>query len=87
VPEARAPARLIYWNIEGKGVNGIPDTIVGKYPSGIRRHHSRSQARGEGTDRATAWKRIEELRAAGQDADWYDSYERFAELIGYDLSL
>jgi hypothetical protein len=32
-------------------------------------------------------KRIRELRESGQDADWYDSYERFAELIGYDLSL
>lgn len=77
---------LIFWNIEGKGVNGIPDTICGKYPkgSGIIILEAKRQGK-QPTEQQQ--KRIEQLREAGQDADWYDSHERFAELIGYDLSL
>lgn len=78
--------KLIYWNIEGKGVNGIPDTIVGKYPrgSGVIILEAKREGK-EPTEQQE--KRIRELRESGQDADWYDSYERFCELIGYDLSL
>lgn len=78
--------RLIYWNIEGKGVNGIPDTIVGKYPrgSGVIILEAKREGK-EPTEQQE--KRIRELRESGQDADWYGSYERFCELIGYDLDL
>jgi hypothetical protein len=78
--------KLIYWNIEGKGVNGVPDTIVGKYPrgSGVIILEAKREGK-EPTEQQE--KRIRELRESGQDADWYDSYERFCELIGYDLSL
>lgn len=77
---------LIYWNIEGKGINGIPDTVCGKYPkgSGIIILEAKREGK-EPTEQQE--KRIRELRESGQDADWYDSYERFAELIGYDLDL
>lgn len=77
---------LIYWNIEGKGINGIPDTICGKYPkgSGIKILEAKREGK-EPTEQQE--KRITELRDSGQDADWYDSYERFAELIGYELDL
>jgi hypothetical protein len=77
---------LLYWHIEGKGVNGVPDTICGKYPkgSGVIILEAKREGK-EPTEQQE--KRIRELRESGQDADWYDSYERFAELIGYDLSL
>jgi hypothetical protein len=77
---------VIYWNIEGKGVNGIPDTICGKYPkgSGIIILEAKREGK-EPTEQQD--KRIRELRESGQDVDWYDSFERFAELIGYELDL
>jgi hypothetical protein len=77
---------LLYWNIEGKGVNGIPDTICGKYPkgSGVIILEAKREGK-EPTEQQE--KRIRELRECGQPADWYDSYERFAELIGYDTDL
>lgn len=77
---------LLYWNIEGKGVNGIPDTICGKYPRGSGIIILEAKREGK-VPTEQQEKRIGELRDSGQDADWYDSYERFAELIGYDLSL
>lgn len=75
---------LIFWNIEGKGIGGIPDTICGKYGGGMvfleaKRRGQRPTEQQE--------KRIAELVAAGQDAGWYDTYERFCELIGYELDL
>lgn len=77
---------LLFWNIEGKGVNGIPDTICGKYPkgSGIIILEAKRQGK-EPTEQQH--KRIEQLREHGQGADWYDSFERFAALIGYELDL
>lgn len=83
---ARDKLGLIYWNIEGKGVNGIPDTICGKYPRGSGVIILEAKAEGkEPTEQQE--KRIRELRESGQEADWYDTFERFAELIGYDLNL
>lgn len=77
---------LPFWNIEGKGIGGIPDTLVGKYPLGSGMMIL--EAKREGKEPAEQqWKRIEEIRAAGGEADWYDTYERFCELIGYDPDL
>lgn len=77
---------LIYWNIEGKGINGIPDTICGKYPKGSGVIILEAKREGKEPTEQQA-RRIRELREHGQEADWYDNFERFAELIGYDLSL
>ncbi len=77
---------LIFWNIEGKGIGGIPDTIVGKYPKGSGVIILEAKRLGKKPFEQQE-KRIAELRASGQDADWYDNYERFAELIGYELDL
>lgn len=77
---------LLWANIEGKGFNGMPDTMVGKYPpgSGIIILEAKREGK-EPTEQQ--YKRIDEIREAGGEADWYDSYERFAELIGYELDL
>jgi hypothetical protein len=77
---------LLFWNIEGKGVNGVPDTLCGKYPkgSGIIILEAKREGK-EPTEQQH--KRIAELRESGQDADWYDTHERFCELIGYELDL
>ena len=77
---------LIFWNIEGKGINGIPDTLCGKYPKGSGTIILEAKREGkEPTEQQD--KRIREIREAGGEADWYDSFERFCELIGYDPDL
>jgi hypothetical protein len=77
---------LIFWNIEGKGIGGIPDTICGKYPHGSGVIILEAKRAGKKPFEQQQ-KRIDELNASGQEAGWYDSYERFAELIGYELDL
>lgn len=90
---ARDKLKLFWANVEGKGFNGFPDTEVGKYPAGSGIIHLEAKADTTLTqERFEAkypqqWRRIQEIRAAGGEADWYCTYERFCELIGYDLSL
>jgi hypothetical protein len=91
---ARDKLKLFWANVEGKGFNGFPDTEVGKYPRGSGIFHLEAKRADkvctqEDFERLypQQWKRIREIRAAGGEADWYNSFERFCELIGYDLSL
>jgi hypothetical protein len=85
----------LFWaNVEGKGFNGFPDTAVGKYPKGSGIIILEAKRPGLVTDQADferryeqQWKRIREIREAGGEADWYDTYEGFCEKIGYDLDL
>jgi hypothetical protein len=77
---------LLWWNIEGKSCNGVPDTLVGLYPKGRGTVLIEFKRPGkEPTEQQ--WKRIAEARAAGHRAEWCDSYERFAEIICYELDL
>lgn len=83
---ARDKLKLLWANVEGKGFNGFPDTVVGKYPAGAGVIILEAKREGkEPTEQQ--YKRIAELRAAGAEADWYDTFERFCELIGYDPEL
>lgn len=77
---------LPFWNIEGKGIGGIPDTIVGKYPKGSGIIILEAKRYGKEPSEQQ-YKRIFELNEAGQDAAWYDSFETFCERIGYDPEL
>lgn len=77
---------LLFANVEGKSFNGWPDTECGKYPKGrgiVKIEFKRPGK--EPTEQQ--WKRINEIREAGGEADWADSVERYCELIGYDLDL
>jgi hypothetical protein len=77
----------LFWaNVEGKGFNGLPDTMVGLYPAG-RGIIILEAKRPTKEPTEQQWKRINEIRAAGGLADWYDNFERFCELIGYDPDL
>ncbi len=83
---ARDTLKLLWGNVEGKSFNGLPDTIVGKYPAGSGVIFLEAKREGkEPTEQQ--WKRIHEIRDAGGEADWYDNFERFCELIGYDPDL
>lgn len=89
--ECRKIARrhgLPFWNVEGKGIKGIPDTYVGKYPLGSGVMLLEAKRPGVHLDINDPLdqqaKRIREIRAAGGEADWYNSVERFRQLIGLD---
>jgi hypothetical protein len=91
---ARDKLKLFWANVEGKGFNGFPDTEVGKYPPGSGLIHLEAKRADKVCTQADferlyaqQWKRIQEIRAAGGEADWYNSVERFCELIGYDPDL
>lgn len=91
---ARDKLKLFWANIEGKAIKGIPDTMVGKYPKGSGVIHLEAKrpdkvCTQEDFERLypTQWRRILEIRANGGEADWYNSMERFCELIGYDPDL
>src|SRR4051794_32124802 len=79
---------LPFWNIEGKQIKGIPDTLVGKHPLGSGMIVLEAKRPGvelninDPLDQQA--KRIREIRAAGGQADWYNSIERFRQLIGLD---
>jgi hypothetical protein len=83
---ARDKLGLLWGNVEGKGYNGLPDTLVGKYPKGSGIIILEAKRLGKEPSEQQ-WKRIREIREAGGEADWYDTFERFCELIGYDLDL
>ena len=77
---------LMFRNVEGKGFKGWPDTACGKYPKGSGTIHIEFKRPGKEPEEQQ-WARINEIRDNGGEADWADSYERYCELIGYDLSL
>lgn len=94
-PEGRLKARcrklalrlgLLFANVEGKSFNGWPDTECGKYPKGSGIKHIEFKAEGR-LPTEQQLRRIEEINEAGGDAAWCDNFERFAELIGYELDL
>lgn len=79
---------LAFWNVEGKQINGIPDTLCGKYPLGSGMILLEAKRPGVVLDINDPLdqqaKRIREIREAGGEADWYNSVERFRQLIGLD---
>ena len=77
---------LPFWNIEGKSINGIPDTLAGKYPKGSGMVLIEFKKLGE-EPTEQQWERINEARACGMEAEHCDSFERFCEIIGYDPDL
>jgi hypothetical protein len=89
---ARDKLKLFWANVEGKGFNGLPDTIVEKYLGGLIFLEAKRPDKvctQEDFERLypQQWKRILEIRKAGGEADWYNSMERFCELIGYETDL
>lgn len=75
------PNDLIFWNIEGKSVNGIPDTICEKVTGGSMFVEFKRP-----TQKPTAqqYLRIWELRNAGTEAWWTDSVAGYRKLVRLD---
>lgn len=81
------PNGLIFWQVEGKGCNGFPDTMAGKNTGGGILIEFKKP--GE-EPRLQQWLRLWELRDAGIEAWWCDSVAGYRKLVrldpgGYDV--
>lgn len=81
------PNDLIFYQIEGKSCNGLPDTLAGKASAGAILIEFKKK--GE-RPRPQQWLRIFELRRGGIEAWWCDSVEMYRRLVrldpgGYDV--
>jgi len=81
------PNGLIFWQVEGKSINGFPDTVAGKVTGGIILIEFKQPKR---KPNAQQYLRIWELRDAGQEAWWCDSVVGYRKLVrldpgGYDV--
>ncbi len=72
---------LLFWNIEGKSLNGIPDTLCGRVAGGVVLVEFKVPGK---QPTQQQWKRIYELREAGQQAWWADSVVVWQRLVGLD---
>lgn len=75
------PNGLIFWQVEGKSCNGLPDTLAGKMSG--RCMLIEFKKLGE-RPKPQQWLRIWELRNAGQEAWWCDSVEMYRRLVRLD---
>lgn len=75
------PNDLIFWQIEGKSRNGIPDTLAERVRGGCMLIEFKKPGE-QPTEQQ--WLRIWELRQAGQEAWWCDSVEGYRRLVGLD---
>lgn len=75
------PNDLIFWQVEGKNCNGLPDTLSGKVTGGgILIEFKRPGKEPE----PQQWLRIWELRNAGIEAWWCDSVAGYRKLVRLD---
>lgn len=72
-------AGLIFWSVEGKSLNGVPDTLCSKVSGGGMLCEFKVPNK-EPTQQQ--WKRIYELREQGIDAWWADCVETWEMLVG-----
>lgn len=79
--EHARPNGLIFWQVEGKSVNGFPDTVAGKATGGIILIEFK---RPGPKPTAQQYLRIWELRDAGQEAWWCDSVAGYRKLVRLD---
>jgi hypothetical protein len=75
------PNDLIFWQVEGKSINGFPDTFAGKVSGGAI-HIEFKQPGKKPT--AQQFLRIWEMRNAGVEAWWTDSVAGYRKLVRLD---
>lgn len=75
------PNGLIFWQIEGKSKNGIPDTLAGRVAGGTMLIEFKRPGK---EPEEQQWLRILELRCAGTEAWWCDSVAGYRRLVGLD---
>lgn len=75
------PNGLIFWQIEGKSRNGVPDTLASRVAGGAILIEFKRPGE-EPTEQQ--YLRIHELRDEGIEAWWTDSVEGYRRLVGLD---
>ncbi len=75
------PNGLIFWNIDGKSVGGVPDTLCSKVSGGTILIEFKVPGK---EPEEQQWLRIYEAREAGMEAWWCDSVEGYRRLVGLD---
>lgn len=75
------PNSLIFWQVEGKSINGFPDTVAGKATGGIILIEFKQPGK---KPSAQQYLRLWELRDAGQEAWWTDSVAGYRKLVRLD---
>lgn len=78
--DAEADARL-FWQVEGKGRNGVPDTLAERLRGGCMMIEFK-RLNEKPTEQQ--YLRIYELREAGMEAWWCDSFDGYRALIAGD---
>lgn len=78
------PNDLIFWQVEGKSINGFPDTVAGKVTGGVILIEFKVPGK---KPNAQQFLRIHELRRAGQEAWWCSSVEEYRKLVRLDPGL
>lgn len=71
---------LVFWNITGKGINGIPDTLCGKVGGGVAFVEFK-RPDGKGVVSVQQGLRVADLRAVGVEAWIVDSVEVYVSVI------
>lgn len=77
--EHARPNALLFWQVEGKSKNGVPDTIAGLVDGGVIWIEFKRPGK---KPEPQQWLRIYELRQAGANAWWCDSVEGYRQLVG-----
>lgn len=75
------PNGLIFWNIDGKSIGGVPDTLASKVSGGVIFIEFKVPGK---EPEEQQWLRIYELREQGIEAWWTDSVEGYRRLVGLD---
>lgn len=73
------PNDLLFWQIEGKSRNGIPDTLASKVSGGAILIEFKVPGKEPSEQQ---YLRIYELRDQGIEAWWCDSVEGYRRLVG-----
>lgn len=75
------PNDLIFWQVEGKSINGFPDTFAEKVSGGAIHIEFKVPGR---KPSAQQFLRIWEMRNAGVEAWWTDSVAGYRKLVRLD---
>lgn len=79
--EHAEPNGLLFWQIEGKSRNGVPDTLAERVAGGGVLIEFKRPGK-EPTEQQ--WLRIHELREACIEAWWCDSVAGYRQIVGLD---
>ena len=73
--------KLIFWNIDGKGINGVPDTVVGLMGRRGVAFVEFKREDGKGVISVQQHRRHDDLISAGAEAHFVSSIGEYLDII------